>query len=366
MEFSGQEYLNDQRTQEMLLGLLATAAREESETKSRRKLQGLDARAARGEVNGRAPWGYDIGTVEGLRVLVPNALGRKWIPQVYRAAVNGKSLQTIAIMLAKVPGPSKEHPWSEEDVRRVIHNATYCGNRPGKGNMEYEPLVSAELWQQANLAVKSRFRQGRKTLKREPALVKPVCGSCYGIVREGAPSGQSPMYVVNHTKGEYVYYHYVCKGHGPHRKSCGGPVIRQAALEEAVDTIMAADTRPHWALEYVPGDDNAEKLARLNDAIALAGRSGDYTKVAELAAEAEAVRQQPHRKGRTEKRYTGLTVGQHWASLDRAGKREELLKWEVVAWRDQVALIPLTERGARPLRDEPGTIIGDIIAGGAE
>ncbi|HEY4152238.1 MAG TPA: recombinase family protein, partial [Pseudolysinimonas sp.] len=50
MEFSGQDYLNDQRTQEMLLGILATAAREESATKSRRASQGNMAAMERGEL----------------------------------------------------------------------------------------------------------------------------------------------------------------------------------------------------------------------------------------------------------------------------------------------------------------------------
>jgi hypothetical protein len=123
---------------------------------------------------------------------------------------------------------------------------------------------------------------------------------------------------------------------------------------------MSADTRQHWVLEYIPGDDNAEKLAKLNDQIALAGRNMDYAKVAELAAEAEQIRQQPHRKGRAERRDTGMTVGKHWESLDLAGKREELLKWEVIAWPDHVKIVG-------PWHDDPGrTIIGDMIDGEAE
>ena len=52
----------------MLLGLLATAAREESETKSRRKLQGNGVKRNNGELIGRVPWGYDPVTRTGFRL----------------------------------------------------------------------------------------------------------------------------------------------------------------------------------------------------------------------------------------------------------------------------------------------------------
>ena len=355
MEFSGQEYLNDQRTQEMLLGILATAAREESSTKARRAEQGIDAAKRNGELVGRVPWGYDAAKVEGKRVLVPNALGRKWIPWIYQSAIEGVSLRTMTIKLKGVQSPKGDGTWSQDHVRWVIANPTYCGNRPSKGNMVYEALVTSEVWQQANMAVDSRNKQGRSTIKWEAALVKPLCGQCYGVKREGAPSGESPMYLNHDAKRGYDYHLYACKGHGRARRSCGAKTIPAATLDQAVNEIMAADGRPHWTLEYIPGDDNAEKLARLNDAIALAGRDGDYAKVAQLAAEAEQIRQQPHRKGRTERRETTLTVGQHWQTLSLTEKREELLKWTVIALPDKVRVLG-------PWRDDEGTVIGDMIA----
>jgi DNA invertase Pin-like site-specific DNA recombinase len=371
IEFSGQEYLNDQRTQEMLLGLLATAAREESETKSRRKLQGNAVRATRGEVIGKTAWGYTVALVDGLNILVPTEVGREWIPRIYGLAVEGKSIRYIRDLLDRkgVSGPAQTGTWSEMTIRRIIHSPTYKGERVGKGSMTYEALVSAELWQQANLALEGRQKRGRGTVKREQALLRPYCGKCWGVLRDGAannvkkedgtvelvPSGRSPMYRVGAGSGT-TWNYYVCKGHGPARRSCGAPAIPEATLDQVVETVMAADKRPHWTLEFIPGDDTAEKLAKLNDAIALAGRMGDYTKVAELAAEAEQIRQQPHRKGRTERRETGKTVGEHWQTLGLAEKREELLKWTVVAWPGNVV------RVFGPWNDE-GTLVGAMIDG---
>ena len=355
MEFSGQEYLDDQRTQEMLLGILATSAREESATKSRRASQGIAAAMERGELNGRVPWGYQAGTVDGKRVLVPTALGRKWIPQIYQWAIEGISLRGITIRLIGVPSPQGDGTWGQDHVRWIILNPTYCGNRPRKGNMVYEALVPVETWQQANLAVESRIKAGRGATVKEPALAKPKCGNCLGKKREGAPSGESPMYLNHDSQRGYDYHYYACRGHGRARRSCGAKTIPAGTLDAAIDAIMSADKRPHWATEYVPGDDNAEKLAKLNDAIAIAGRASDYVRVAELAAEAEEIRKQPHQKGRTERRPSGMTVGQHWETLDREGKREELLKWKVVASHDRVEIVG-------DWHDEPRrTVIGDMI-----
>jgi DNA invertase Pin-like site-specific DNA recombinase len=371
MEFSGQEYLNDQRTQEMLLGLLATAAREESETKSRRTLQGNAASAQRGEVTGKPAWGYQFGTVDGKRVLVPTDLGREWIPRIYTLCAEGKSLRYLRDLLSEsgVPSPGKATAWSISTLTRLIASPTYKGDRRGKGNLEYETLVTAELWAQANLALKSRVIRGRSTVKSEPVLLKPYCGACWGVLRDGAalnvkqpdgtvkltPTGRSPMYRrVKLYKGKR-YTYYGCCGHGPANRTCGAPGIPEAVLDQAVDEIMAADQRPHFVLEFIPGDDKAEKLAKINDAIALAGHSSDYSKVAELAAEAEQIRQEPHRRGRTERRATGMTVGEHWQGLNLTEKREELMKWTVVAWPDKVRVLGQWH--------DSGTTVGAIIRG---
>ena len=184
MEFSGQEYLNEQRTQEMLLGLLATSAREESETKSRRTLQGNTAKASAGELTGKPSWGYAVGLVDGLRILVPTKLGRKWVPRIYGLAAEGKSLEYIRNLLSAegVESPMKSKEWNVTGIRRLIVSPTYKGDRKGKGNMVYEPLVSAELWQVANTALKARqagFQAGKGWLPRSPSPTVGIAGeSC--------------------------------------------------------------------------------------------------------------------------------------------------------------------------------------------
>jgi DNA invertase Pin-like site-specific DNA recombinase len=330
MEFAGQEYLNDQRNQDMLLGILATAAREESETKSRRKLQGNAVRSARGEANGRPAWGYDLKVRDGKQVLVPNELGKRWVEVIFRAVVDGKSLRSVQEMLTGVPSPQGNGAWNEATIRRLIASPTYHGGRVGKGNMEYEALVTVELWQQANQAVEARIKHGRGTTKLDPTMLRPICGACYGVPREGAPNGKSPMY----RRSRFGHNYYVCSGQGPARKSCGTKNIPCELLDAAVDTAMAMRQQPHYELVWIAGDDKAQQLADINEKIGAAAKGGRYDLIPELSAQAAEISSQRVRKARTVKRRSGKTVGQHWASLDLDGKREELLKWEVAAYPD--------------------------------
>ncbi len=197
MEFSGIPMLNDQRAQEGYLSMYAMMAREESEAKSRRQTDGLAKAQARGIATGKPAWGYAFGEINGMRSFVPTEIGKLWVPRIYQWATDGKSLRFIAeqITEAGIESPQANGLWGKTTIQRMIANPTYYGGRTGKGNLEYEALISVEKWQQANIAVQGRNRQGRNPVKRVPAFVVPFCGACYGERRTGAPSGKSPMRV---------------------------------------------------------------------------------------------------------------------------------------------------------------------------
>jgi hypothetical protein len=309
--------------------MMFKAAEEESNNKQTRKLQGNDVKRAKGELIGRAPWGYDyvFDATGKIRVNIkPNALGRKWIPEIFTAAINGKSLASICRMLEGVPSPQGNGLWDDATIRRVIARKTYYGQMRGNPNMEFEALITVEQWKQANLAVASRFKRGRGPSSLPPSFVKPLCGACYGIKRVEAPSGKSPMY---RTTGNGHTY-YTCKGHGPARKGCGGPGIPVTDLDAAVDHVMSHEPRQHMTREFVAGDDTAERLEVVNEKIRVASESGDYLLVAQLGQEAAQIGPSK-RKGSVKLVDSGLTVGQHWQTLDADGKREELASWTVIA-----------------------------------
>jgi cytochrome c553 len=244
--------------------------------------------------------------------------------------VDGKSLRSIQTMLRGVSSPQQNDAWNEATIRRLIASPTYHGGRVGKGNMDYEALVTTELWLQANAAVKARTKTGRGTTTREPALARPVCGACHGVKRDGAPDGTSPMY--RKSRGGHDYY--TCTGQGAARKSCGAKVIPCDRLDAAIDAAMARRSEPHYELVWLAGDDKAQQLVGINEKIAAAAKDGRYDLIPALSAQAEELTAQPVRKARTVKRKSGKTVGQHWQSLDLASQRDELVKWEIIAYQD--------------------------------
>lgn len=337
IEFSAQEYLSEQPG---MIGMFFDMAKRESEIKQDRKIQGNGVKRAKGELVGRVPWGYDPVLRDGIQVgMAPNTLGREWVPKIFTEAVAGKSLRSIADMLRGVPSPQKNDMWNAATVRRLLARKTYYGVMRGNPNMIFEALVSVELHRQANAAVASRNRAGRGTVKNEPVLVSPTCGACYGEKRDGAPTGVSPMNRVTHEGGKYEYF--ACKGHGPARKSCGAKVIPVGAFEATLDETMKADIRPHLIPEYTAGDNNDELRALVNEKIRVAQEAGDYMLVAQLAQEAMLIGPTV-RKTSISMVDSGLKIGDHWQTLSRDEKRDELLKYHVSAWLAPMGVMVLT------------------------
>lgn len=334
IEFSEQEFLNDNPG---LIGLFMELAKGESEIKQDRKLQGNAAKRAAGQLVGHTPWGYDpvfgvsVKTGRTVRINIkPNALGRRWIPVIFDAAINGKSVLAIAEMLKGVSSPRGNKLWDHNTVVRLLANTTYYGVMRNNPNMKFDPLISVSVYKQANAAVQSRRTNGRSTTKREPALIKPICAVCYGVKREGCLSGVSPMYRVTSINRWGQWQHYVCSGQGPQRKSCGTRSIPAPALDALVDEIMAADDRPRMVRRPVAGDDNDEQREIIGQRISAAVAAGDFALVAELSQQAMAIGPSEH-QSRIEVRHSGQTVGQYWQTLTLAEKREELANWTVLA-----------------------------------
>ena len=102
-------------------------------------------------------------------------------------------------------------------------------------------------------------------------------------------------------------------------------------MEDTLDEAVKGDTRPHLVPEYTAGDDSAEQRAVINEKIRVAQETSDYMMVAQLAQEAMQIGPSV-RKTSVKMVDSGMTTGQHWETLDREGKRDELLNRHVVAW----------------------------------
>lgn len=343
VEFVKQPHLNDLSTMggRISLKVEEEIAFAESEEKSARILAKQNTLRAKGSLAaGSAPFGYMIELQEnGLKILKPTAIGREWVPLIFRECAAGKSAAYICKMLtdAGVKTSTGKTVWHESSLAHfILKNPTYMGMRPNSGAMEVEALVTAEEYQAAGEALKGRKRNTRGASKHERVMLIPMCGAdgC-AEKRQGDKTGFSPMYRIFSGPEGYKTAYYRCTGKGPQRKGCGAKLIKVTHLEETLDNAMSGDTRPYREPVFIPGDDNAERLAALNERIAIAARQGDYALIGELTAQAKVIESQPHRKSRTEMRDTGLTIAKKWESLKTRDERREFLvtaQVQVIAW----------------------------------
>jgi DNA invertase Pin-like site-specific DNA recombinase len=335
IEVAKQEFLNQTGMgAEIAWTALSEVAMEESQIKSDRRKMGHAKSRENGTNIGCPPWGYKSIKLK----LTPTELGRKWIPFIFHSSANGKSLRWICNeMNAKnVPTATKKSTaWSDRSIKLIIENPTYFGGRPNRGNMEYDALVTYSEWVAANKALRKRAKLGRGTKRKAPALLRPICGACHGVKRDGCPNGISPMYRTG--SGQNMYY--VCRGRGSANKSCGTSQVKLPALDARVNEIMSQDTSPHTETRYVVGVDYTAEILRLNNEMSSAAQKADYGKVQELMDKVKSLKTaQDDADNDDDPGYcevdTGMTEGAYWQTLDDAGKREELLHWDVIAWVD--------------------------------
>jgi DNA invertase Pin-like site-specific DNA recombinase len=329
------------------------AAVQESKIKSKRVNKAFRKRRDIGSVTGRAAWGFTIYcTVCGRessgkpcrdhkKIFKPTAEGRKYIPLIFQAIIDGKTLRQVCEWL-DAEGVKTQYgkPWNEAFLgNRLIRNTTYYGTRPNGGNLETEALVSAQVWQEAQAALKARYRGGRSTVTHPKALLHGLCGACFGQVRQGCPDGRSPLQRIFVGKAPNRMAYYRCTGHGPQRKGCGAKMIPVKDLDEAVIQAITSDDSQHEEYEFIPGDDRSEEIARLRERGAAAMRQGDYRAATEAMRQAEQLEALPRVAPHWERQITDISEGDYFLGLDPADWREYIAKrYEVIG--------EMTDRGA--------------------
>jgi DNA invertase Pin-like site-specific DNA recombinase len=334
IEYTQDTYLNEtNEMSDVMLALAATAARGESKRKSERIRIKQDALRAAGSVTGRPPWGYKISPRGELKIFVPTAEGRKYVPAIFQMAIDGKSLRDIATWLTDQGAGGKV--WHEHYVSlRLIKNPVYYGQRRNAGQLVTEGLVSYSIWQQANAALASRIKPGRSTSKHDKALLSPVCGN---PACDASGKHPSPLYRIN-ARG-FLYYR--CHGSGPQRHGCGNMI----PLAELDDTVTEAMESNHVNIYvdriFIPGDDRSDEIGRLRESGAEAMKRGDYGAATDAMRKASELEDLPRIAPHWEELETDQTEGEHFVSLTPEERREELAqRWRVSAHSDVVTIAP--------------------------
>jgi hypothetical protein len=275
---------------------------------------------------GRAPIGYRVTGDRYRKSLVVDPALAPYVPEVYRLAIEGRSLRAIADYLTAAGVPTEtltRHgrggQWNEGVVRNILANDTYSGTHTrqcaecgGSHDLTVPVLVDEATQARARKALSSRQRGtkggagGRPSAA--PAMLVPLCDAC-GIA----------MYrIVTLVKG-HRYEHYYCKTRtsGGRRVGCG-LVVRCDRADAFADAVLSANDESEIEIERVRRSERAafeadddEKMAEL--------RQQRRALEAELATtEAERVRTVPARDPETGEI---LTIGAVWSKLDPAARR---------------------------------------------
>ena len=231
-----------------------------SRTRSQRIKESMRARASRGQVLGRPPYGYRIGADGTLEVVRDEAPVVELIYRLYMR--DGLGLRLIAQHLNERGIKTRRGSrWNVVSIRDVLRNTTYTGTYTRLGVRRakvHEAIISAELFRAAQDQTKARRPVGR-VMNPEPFLLSGVlyCGYCgnkmMGVTRRQSWKRKDGQ------RARQVYRYYQCQSRN-NLSVCGYHTWRAPLLEGTVLTQLK------YALlakgSQSGGDGEAEALRR--------------------------------------------------------------------------------------------------------
>ena len=282
---------------------------------------------ANGAVYNRPPWGLTAVGAKHEKQLVPTDQCRELVPLILQRCIDSDSLRTIARWLDSAgypPANGGEH-WNESQVRHIIRNRVYAGrwvNRAGVTIIRCEAVVTPDMWDRANAALKNRPKRGPAKADR-PLLVNLRCAR----VLNGSADCGSPMYritIPGRHGNKYTYYR--CFGSGPQRRGCGNMTPLEPT-DIIVSGLMLNSNEPYRTRQWVEGTswDNeiSEVKQDLREAVD-AERFADLPALQATLAELRRMNEEEATTGHWEFKETKATVGDFFDRLDADGKREYL------------------------------------------
>jgi DNA invertase Pin-like site-specific DNA recombinase len=225
-------------------------------------------------------------------------------------------------------------PFRPTSLGVIFRNSSLYGRRSRKdGRTELriaEPILSRERWDA--LQAKMDKKAGRKGVaSKKTAMLTSIvhCALC-----------RRPMYrQYAHPHGRGRAY-YRCRGTDNDQSTCKNMVPLLEANRAFSDAVMQYRDLPHTEHVYRRGADHSAEIGKITDEMHDLVDSGplDGAKLArlkELSDQQQRLQDGDKEadKGRHVIRLTGKTVGEHWASLDDAGKRAWALElgWKAYA-----------------------------------
>lgn len=237
--------------QELTFSIKSLIAREELKTIVKRMQRGRRQSANEGKsISKRPPFGY---LRDKNLKLYPDPEKSWIIPLIFQMAADGSGRRAIAEELDRleIKPPEKKETWDPSSVISIIKNEVYIGNiiwgkqKHTKINGKYqrknmpreswqiyenahEPLVSDELFEKANTAIKGRWRPHTKkgnTLSN-PLAGLLYCGNC-GKAMVMQPRSNRPTNALR-------CFNHACKGI---QKGCSFNLVEERILS-SLDNLI--------------------------------------------------------------------------------------------------------------------------------
>lgn len=284
----------------------------------------------RGALVGQVPtWAFTITGEEYEKQAIPTKLGEDYIPQIFQRIADGDSLATVAAWTREQGLGSGR--MGARTIDRIIRNPIYRGHREFSFEgqivtLRVEPLVDAKLWQQANDRLRNA-PQGRRGPVTGRSALLTGCLFCPRCPRDGK---YAPMYRLRAGRKPHGHYYYRCAGHYPERQGCGN-MVDLDSTDIAVIHLLSMAQEPWKEQQLVKGENHDIELTEIR--IALDDLPKRHLSDAEEDAERSRLRAErnrleslPNIPDHWEEVDTGKTVGEHFVSLNREGRRAMLLE----------------------------------------
>ena len=161
-----------------MIGILAVFAQLEREQIKERTMVGKEARAKEGKWGGGAtdPVGYDYNIAKDL--LEVNEYEAMQIREVFDLFIKGTPVRTIVRTLTDKGYSHKHGPWDMKRVRKIVSNKLYLGYiryHDTYYKAQHTPIISEEIFEQAQVLVKQRAEQ-YKDFCRNPGAQTTLLG----------------------------------------------------------------------------------------------------------------------------------------------------------------------------------------------
>ena len=376
--------------QRLMATMFATVAEMESVNTARRTAESREyLRRMRRWGGGRPPYGYKIvPSPDGAgKVLALDQVTAEVAREAVRRVIAAESVNAVATAFNKrgIPAPQAK-VWGDTGLRAILSDKALLGHVTYKGVSVLaedgmpitcaEPLIGQDDW---DLLQRALARLSQTHVRSEtPSMLLNVaeCAKCGG-----------PLYLYSkhntvtlasgerRRRGPFAYYRCRNSSAAASRpKTCDAKMISCKALNEWVDLWFTGEAFGHTEIierVTLPGANHASEIAAVNAAIhdltaqftSEAIPDSDFdAKLLSLRAERRRLQHLPAEPDREEERATGITVAEHWKTLDSAGKRRYLLAAgvKVHASRDDEGDLDSWLTGASPY-----VVIGTLQQPGA-